>query len=97
MKEAVSESSKRGREAARKNAAYYTAKYSRALQLRAEGMPVTLIESIIKGDPAVNEYLMERDCAKAEYRAADKAIDVYRDDLRYIYDQIKREQSGDAY
>lgn len=97
MKRAVEEASKRGEEYARANAAYYAAKSSKALEMKEEGIPVTLIEVAVKGTPEVSGLLLERDCKKALYQAAVKAIDVYRDDVRMVYDQIKREQSGDSY
>lgn len=97
MKIAVEEASQRGREFAIANAKYYAAKTAKALQMKSEGIPVTLIEVAVKGTQEVAPLLEERDCKKALYQAAVKAIDVYRDDVRMVYDQIKREQSGDAY
>ena len=79
MKRAVAEASDRGRDYAAKKAAYYAAKSSAALRMKADGYPVTL----------------EMDCAEAMWRASLKAIDVYRDDCRIVYDQIKRAQMGD--
>ena len=95
MKAAVSEASSRGKDYARKEAAYYAKKSAAALSMRDEGMPVTLIDIAVKGMPEVAEAMLEMQCAEALWRAAMKAIDVYRDDCRILYDQIKRAQQGD--
>lgn len=95
MKRAVAEASDRGRDYASKKAAYYAAKSSAALRMKAEGYPVTLIEASVKGLDDVAASMLEMDCAEAMWRASLKAIDVYRDDCRIVYDQIKRAQMGD--
>ena len=50
---------------------------------------------VVKGMPEVAGPLLEMQCAEALYKATLKAIDVYRDDSRIVYDQIKRAQMGD--
>ena len=95
MKAAVSEARESGRDYAEKQAAYYAAKSKAALELKADGYAVTLIEMVVKGMPEVAGPLLEMQCAEALYKAALKAIDVYRDDSRIVYDQIKRAQMGD--
>lgn len=71
MKAAVNEASARGKVYAVKKADYYSKKSAAALRMKADGLPVTLIDAAVKG------------------------VDVYRDDLRVVYDQIKRAQAGD--
>lgn len=95
MKAAVNEASARGRDYAVKKAAYYAAKSAAALRMKADGMPVTLIEASVKGVDEVASAMLEMQCAEAAWRAAMKAIDVYRDDCRIVYDQIKRAMAGD--
>lgn len=92
MKRAVSEASERGKEAA-----YYAAKSAEVLRMKADGYQVGIIEMTVKGSESVAPALLEHLCADAEYKAALKAVDVYRDSARYLYDQLKREQSGDCY
>lgn len=94
MKIAVEEVSKRGKELASAESGYYAAKTKAALQMRDEGLPVGIIEASVKGVPEVAERLLEYRCAEALYKAAIKAVDVYRDSTRYIYDQMKREQDN---
>lgn len=95
MKRAVSEASERGKEYAVKKAGYYSAKSAAALRLKAEGYPVTLIDMAVKGMDEVAAAMLEMQCAEAVWRAAMKAVDVYRDDCRIVYDQVKRAQMGD--
>lgn len=95
MKAAVKEASERGRDYAVKKAAYYAAKSAAALSMKADGMPVTLIDMAVKGMPEVASAMLEMQCAEAVWRAAMKAVDVYRDDCRIVYDQMKRAQQGD--
>lgn len=97
MKAAVSEASERGKDYAAKKAAYYAAKSSAALSMKADGYPVTLIDMSVKGVPEVASAMMEMQCAEAVWRAAMKAVDVYRDDTRIVYDQIRRAQAGDNF
>ena len=53
MKEASSQLRERGFELARAEAEYQSAKNARALELKAEGMPATMIALVIKGDEKV--------------------------------------------
>ena len=93
--EAVSEASKRCEEYARAESAYYSAKSAAALKMKAEGTPVTLISDSVKGLPEVADKLFEKVLAEGKYRAAMKAIDVYRDDERMTYDEYRRSMMGD--
>lgn len=95
IKRAVSEASERGKDYAEKKAAYYAAKAAAALRMKSDGLPVTLIDMAAKGDEKVAAAMLEMQCAEAMWRASLKAIDVYRDDCRIVYDQIKRAQMGD--
>lgn len=65
-----------------------------ALELKNAGMPVTLIQTIIKGEERVNPLLLKRDCAKAILDATNKAIDTHKLDCRLIEKQIDREWRG---
>lgn len=52
-----------GNDWARKTKAYNVAKYETAMRMREEGLPVTLIEQVIKGHPDVCDRLLDRDIA----------------------------------
>ena len=85
-----------GNEMAKAEASYQAVKYQTAMKLRAEGMPVTMIEAIIKGHPDVNEKLFERMTARVLYESNKESINVSKKDLDVINDQISREwHSGD--
>lgn len=96
MKRAVAEASKRCEEYALAEAEYYTAKAAAALRMKDEGVPATIIGATIKGDDDVAFKMFMFTLAEGKYRAAMKAIDVYRDDARMAYDEYKRSMMGDA-
>lgn len=63
-----------------------------ALKLRAEkGMPVTLIQQIVYGIPAVAELRFKRDIADTVYQANLEAINSTKLQMRIIENQISRE------
>ena len=80
-----------GNNMAQAEASYQSAKYQVAMKLRAEGMPVTLIEAVLKGHPEVNEKLLERITAKVLYESNKESINVSKKNLDVINDQIARE------
>lgn len=94
--EAVKEASERCVEYARAEAEYYSAKAAAAIRMKAEGVPATIITATVKGDDAVSMKLFELTLAEGKYRAAMKAIEVYKDDARMTYDEYKRSMMGDV-
>lgn len=70
---------------------YNIAKYETAMRLRDGGMPVTMIEAIIKGHPDVTDKLYERDQAYVMYDSNKEAINKLKRDLTVIENQIARE------
>lgn len=94
MHETLDELFAKAQEAAEAEAVYQAAKAARALELKAQGVPVTLIEMTIKGDSKVNNRLMRRDCALAEYKATQEALNVYKLDCRLLEAQISRDWSA---
>lgn len=63
-----------------------------ALKLRAcEGMPVTLINQVIYGVPAVADLRTARDVAQANYDANKEHINVTKLKLRILEAQLSRE------
>lgn len=83
-----------GREKARAEADYQRIKYQKALEMTAEGHKATLIQTIIKGLPEVNEALFRRDCAVSDYESAKEALNVAKLDLRVVEAQVDREYRG---
>lgn len=80
--------------AAKAEAEYYAAKHKAAYLMRSDGEPMTMIQESIKGSPEVNEKLQECIRTTELHRVNMKAIDVYREDKRMVYDQMKREQES---
>ena len=62
-----------------------------ALRLRADDMPVTLINSIIYGVPEVAEKRFKRDVEQANYDANKEHINVTKLKLRILEAQLSRE------
>lgn len=62
-----------------------------ALKLKADNMPVTLINSIIYGVPAVAELRLKRDIEQANYDANKEHINATKLKLRILENQLARE------
>lgn len=87
---------KKGTELAEAERDYKVSLRQEALKLRtAEEMPVTLINQIVYGVPAVAERRFRRDVAEATYKANQEHINVTKLKLRILESQLQREW-GDA-
>lgn len=62
-----------------------------ALKLRANDMPVTLINQIVYGIPEVAEKRFKRDVEDATYKANQEHINVTKLKLRILESQLSRE------
>ena len=62
-----------------------------ALKLRADNMPVTLINQVIYGVPEVADKRLKRDIAQAKYEANKEHINVCKLKLRILENQLARE------
>lgn len=89
-KKAVEEASLRCEEYAKAEAEYYAAKTIKAMQMKADGEPVTYIQTVIKGTEEVAPLLFAKTLAEGKYRAAVKAIDVYQSAMLQSYGEYKR-------
>lgn len=85
-----------GRRFAIANANYYRQKAVEAAKLKARGLAATYIDTVIKGQPGVNEALMERDMAKAELDADRLQNTLFNQEEAHTYDQLKRAMAGDS-
>ena len=63
----------------------------KALQLRAEGQPVGMIDKLVYGDPEVAEARFKRDCAESIYQANTEHLNATKLYIRIIEGQIERE------
>ena len=71
---------------------YKIAVNKKALELKADGMPVTLIQQVIYGYEDIAELRFKRDSAEVIYNANQEAINCLKLQMRLIEEQIKREQ-----
>lgn len=62
-----------------------------AIMLRANDMPVTLINQVIYGVPAVAEKRFKRDVEQANYDANKEFINITKLKLRILEAQLQRE------
>lgn len=73
---------------------YREALTTEMLKKRDEGMPVTILSDVCRGLPLIAKLRLHRDIAKAEYKAAQEAIQVYKLQIRLLEAQIDREYRG---
>ncbi len=86
---AVKTMGKYGRDLAEANQAYKVALAKAALELRAEGMPVTLIEKVAPGKVAKQGFA--RDTAEVMYDTAKEHVNALKLQIRVLDAQIARE------
>ena len=86
--------SKRGQDYAKAEYDYRVALAEKILQERANGMPVTIIGDICRGDKKVAKLKMERDIAEVVYKSAGEAINNFKLQIRVIDAQISREYNA---
>lgn len=80
-----------GNEAAEKTRIYRMMLQQKILQLKEEGMAVTLIEKVAKGDPEVAQAEFEKNVADVAYRASLENIMAQKKFFDSIEADINRE------
>lgn len=90
---ALSESKRRGEVMVRAEAEYYTAKAEASFALKEEGVPVTFIQTVIKGVPEVCEAMTRYHAAQVEYENAREGRLVFKKRLDVLREQLQREWS----
>lgn len=78
---------------ARAEADYKVALAQTALKLKAEGMAVTMINTVIHGTGEVPKLRMERDIAEVMYKTSQEKIQSVKLQLRLVEAQVEREWS----
>lgn len=86
---AVKTMGKYGRDLAEANQAYKVAMARAALELRAEGMAVTLIDKVAPGKVAQQAF--KRDTAQVMYDTAQEHVNALKLQIRVLDAQIGRE------
>lgn len=91
LDEAISRLAENGIDLAQKEKEYKIALNKKALELRAEDMPVTLINQVIYGYDDIALLRLARDTAQVKYNTNLEYINVIKLQLRIIENQIERE------
>ena len=88
---ALKEFKERGKHRAECERAYRVAKAEFVTRQRAEGVPVSIVADLAKGDRDIAMLCMKRDIADTLYDSSREAINVFKLKIRTINDQIERE------
>lgn len=83
-----------GTELAKTERNYKVAVNKKALELRSQDMPVTLIQTVIYGYEDIATLRFQRDSAEVIYNANLEAINSIKLRLRLLDNQISREYSN---
>lgn len=93
LDKAVTQFGIRGRTFAQAEHDYRVALSKRILEHRADGMPVTIISDVCRGEPEIARLRLERDIAETVYKSALEAIQSYKLQIRILDAQVEREWS----
>ena len=80
-----------GLEASEKNRIYRMMLSQKIMELKAEGMPISIIEKVARGDESVAEAEFEKNVAEVKYRASNENIMAQKKLFESIEADIKRE------
>ena len=72
---------------------YKIAVNKKALELRSQDIPVTLINQVIYGYPDIAQLRFLRDSAEVIYKANQEAINTLKLQIRIVESQLEREWS----
>lgn len=91
LDKAIEELAKNGYDLATKERDYKVAVNKKALELRANDMPVTLIQQVIYGYDDISKLRFERDTAEVKYNANQEYINTIKLQIRILESQLSRE------
>ena len=91
LDKAIDTLAKNGYELAARERDYKIAINKKALELRAEDTPVTLINTIIYGYEDIAKLRFERDTAEVKYNANNEYINTLKLQIRILENQLSRE------
>ena len=91
LDKAIEQLAQNGYDLAEKERKYKIAVNKKALELRAEDMPVTLINQIIYGYEDISKLRFERDTAQVKYNANLEYINSTKLNIRIISNQLDKE------
>lgn len=91
LDKAIEQLANNGNDKAKKERDYKIALCKKALQLRDEGMPVTLIQTTIYGFEDIANLRLERDLADVKYQANQEYINDTKLTIKILESQLNRE------
>ena len=91
LDKAIKDLAQNGYDLAVKERDYKVAVNQKALELRADDMPVTLINQVIYGYENISKLRFERDTAKVKYNANLEYINTIKLQIRILENQLSRE------
>ena len=91
LDKAIDTLAQNGYDLAAKERDYKIAINKKALELRAEDTPVTLINTIIYGYEDISKLIFERDTAEVKYNANNEYINTIKLQIRILENQLTRE------
>ena len=87
----LGELGKLGREYALAEQHYRVELAKEIMKLRLEGIPVTIINDLAKGNENIARLKTQRDIAETMYKKQTEAINVYKLEIKIIEAQVQRE------
>lgn len=91
LDKAINDLAKNGYDLAQKEKEYKIAVNKKALELRADDMPVTLINQVIYGYEEIAALRFARDTAEVKYNANQEYINTIKLQIRILESQLNRE------
>lgn len=88
---AINDLAKNGYDLAEKEKNYKIAVNQKALELRADDMPVTLINQVIYGYEKIAQLRFDRDNAEVKYNSNQEYINLLKLQIRILESQLNRE------
>lgn len=94
LDKAINQLAENGYELSKCEREYKVALNKKALELRAEEMPVTLINQVIYGYEEIANLRFKRDNAAVKYNANQEYINTIKLNMRILESQLSREFKG---
>ena len=91
LNELIENLAQKGRALAENEALYKIALATKITELRNNGIPVTIISDLSRGDKDIAKRRMNRDIAETDYRVCLEAINVTKLQLKLLENQTQRE------
>ena len=94
LTKALEQYKQRGREYAKAQRDYRVLLRQEILKLRVEGVPVTIISDLARGEDKVAEAKQNEVIQESLYKSCQEAINTYKLQIRILQEQINKEYEG---